>query len=110
MEHLRTVSEIDREIEAKRQELKEATGTPTEIYTRITGYYRPVRRWNRGKREEYAKRKTFDSHVTDPPEIRREANDTSHAVTRKSFIPTIPGAHPAIAWFTDLSTDDFTDK
>ena len=31
----------------------------TEVYTRVVGYLRPVKRWNNGKRAEYARRKTF---------------------------------------------------
>jgi ribonucleoside-triphosphate reductase len=34
-------------------------GNPAEVYTRVVGYYRPVQMWNRGKQEEYAKRKVF---------------------------------------------------
>ncbi len=32
----------------------------TEIYSRITGYYRPVQNWNDGKSEEFKMRKTYD--------------------------------------------------
>jgi len=32
----------------------------TEIYSRITGYYRPVKNWNDGKAQEYKKRKSYD--------------------------------------------------
>lgn len=35
-------------------------GCPTEIYSRITGYYRPVQNWNDGKLQEYADRKEYD--------------------------------------------------
>jgi ribonucleoside-triphosphate reductase len=35
-------------------------GRPTEIYSRITGYYRPVRNWNDGKLKEFKERKTYD--------------------------------------------------
>lgn len=30
-----------------------------EVYSRVVGYYRPVKCWNKGKREEYKHRKTF---------------------------------------------------
>ncbi len=30
-----------------------------EVYTRVVGYYRPVKMWNKGKREEYSQRKMF---------------------------------------------------
>jgi ribonucleoside-triphosphate reductase (formate) len=31
----------------------------TEVYSRIVGYYRSIRNWNAGKREEYGKRKNY---------------------------------------------------
>ncbi len=33
---------------------------PTEVYSRITGYYRPVQNWNAGKSQEFCERKTYD--------------------------------------------------
>ncbi len=35
-------------------------GRATEIYSRITGYYRPVQNWNDGKIQEFADRKTYE--------------------------------------------------
>ena len=35
-------------------------GQKTEVYSRITGYYRPVQNWNDGKLEEYKERKTYN--------------------------------------------------
>lgn len=32
----------------------------TEVYSRITGYYRPVQNWNAGKSQEFKERKTYD--------------------------------------------------
>ena len=32
----------------------------TEVYSRITGYYRPVANWNDGKTQEYKERKTYE--------------------------------------------------
>ncbi len=32
---------------------------PCEVYSRIVGYLRPVQQWNKGKKQEYAERKTF---------------------------------------------------
>ena len=37
-----------------------ACGQETEVYSRVTGYYRPVNRWNKGKQEEFKERKTFN--------------------------------------------------
>ena len=35
-------------------------GGKTEVYSRITGYYRPVQNWNDGKTQEYKERKVYD--------------------------------------------------
>ena len=35
-------------------------GKETEVYSRITGYYRPVKNWNDGKSQEYKDRKTYN--------------------------------------------------
>ena len=35
-------------------------GEETEVYSRITGYYRPVKNWNDGKAKEYEMRKEYD--------------------------------------------------
>ncbi len=35
-------------------------GTETEVYSRITGYYRPVKNWNAGKTQEFADRKEYN--------------------------------------------------
>ena len=34
-------------------------GAPTEVYSRITGYYRPVQNWNDGKLQEYGNRTEY---------------------------------------------------
>lgn len=35
-------------------------GAKAEVYSRITGYYRPVQNWNEGKSQEYKNRKLYD--------------------------------------------------
>lgn len=35
-------------------------GEVTEVYSRITGYYRPVQNWNAGKSQEFKERKVYD--------------------------------------------------
>jgi ribonucleoside-triphosphate reductase len=34
-------------------------GTECSVYARITGYYRPVSAWNKGKKSEFNDRKNF---------------------------------------------------
>ena len=36
-------------------------GEKTEVYSRITGYYRPVQNWNDGKSQEYKDRRVYDA-------------------------------------------------
>ena len=32
---------------------------PCEVYSRIVGYFRPIRNWNKGKRQEFEDRKVY---------------------------------------------------
>lgn len=64
---MRQLTEIDREIAEVKDQLKNVEGTPTEIYTRIVGYYRSLKNWNRGKREEYGIRRTFEPAAAGTP-------------------------------------------
>ena len=33
---------------------------PTEIYSRIVGYFRPVQNWNEGKKQEFCERRYYN--------------------------------------------------
>jgi ribonucleoside-triphosphate reductase len=35
----------------------------TEVYSRVTGYYSPLHRWNKGKREEYKERVPYKGAI-----------------------------------------------
>lgn len=37
-------------------------GQECEVYSRVCGYFRPVKNWNKGKREEFNQRKLY-KHV-----------------------------------------------
>jgi len=41
------------------KEVLKVKRVPTEIYSRVVGYFRPVSNWNEGKRAEFADRKEF---------------------------------------------------
>jgi len=50
------------------QNKKTGTCKDIEVYQRVVGFFRPVKLWNKGKVEEYKKRKTFkigDNNVQD---------------------------------------------
>lgn len=34
-----------------------------EVYSRVVGYLSPIHRWNKGKREEFGDRKTYDKCI-----------------------------------------------
>ena len=44
---------IDQQIQTLKDKLETVKGTPCSIFTRIVGYYRVVKNWNKGKRKEY---------------------------------------------------------
>ena len=53
-------------------------GKKTEVYSRITGYYRPVQNWNDGKLQEFRDRRTYDIghsnlHIKNDP-VSNESN------------------------------------
>lgn len=55
-----TGAEIDADIAAVKTQLANVHGEECEVYARIVGYYRSVRNWNKGKKDEYGIRSMFD--------------------------------------------------
>ncbi|SKB51288.1 ribonucleoside-triphosphate reductase class III catalytic subunit [Lachnospiraceae bacterium] len=47
-------------------------GKRTEVYSRITGYYRPVSNWNDGKLQEYKDRQLYDVQKNDINELKSD--------------------------------------
>jgi ribonucleoside-triphosphate reductase len=35
-------------------------GAKTEVYSRVCGYHRPIKNWNKGKQEEFRERKAYE--------------------------------------------------
>jgi len=56
---MRTREEVEADIAVTQSELQNVHGSATEVYARIVGYYRSVRNWNKGKREEFSERRMF---------------------------------------------------
>ena len=56
---MRNLEAIEKDLLAARETLSSVKGTPAEVYSRIVGYYRSVRNWNLGKREEYGERRLY---------------------------------------------------
>ena len=51
-------------------------GNKTEVYSRITGYYRPVQNWNDGKLQEFSNRLEYDLGVSGTT-IEKKAEDNT---------------------------------
>ena len=56
---MRTLEVIEKDLAAAREALLSVEGRNAEVYSRIVGYYRSVRNWNKGKREEYGERRLY---------------------------------------------------
>ena len=59
-------------------------GKKTEVYSRITGYYRPIQNWNDGKAQEFKDRKVYEigsSHMQKSAEIQAEEEKVLPAQT-----------------------------
>lgn len=41
--------------------MNSAKRTKCEVYSRVVGFLTPVSQWNKGKKEEFKDRKTFDN-------------------------------------------------
>lgn len=64
-------------------------GKETEVYSRITGYYRPVQHWNKGKKEEFKNRKTFNVFRREVNEFRRMARSEHGGLPGKDSADTV---------------------
>jgi anaerobic ribonucleoside-triphosphate reductase len=89
-------------------------GEPTEVYSRITGYYRPVKNWNEGKTQEYKDRKVYNieyskkvflnnskrnmtlSNVISTPEVGAELYNSKHNIAGEMAARTINPNVPTI--------------
>lgn len=56
---MRTIEQVEKEIAETKAALNDVHGSETEVYARIVGYYRAVKHWNKGKRDEFDQRKMF---------------------------------------------------
>ena len=63
-------------------------GKTTEVYSRITGYYRPVQAWNDGKSQEFKERRTYN--IDRSTELHPEINIGTDGVrTVNAVVPQI---------------------
>ena len=63
-------------------------GNKTEVYSRITGYYRPVQNWNDGKSQEFLDRKTYSVNMKNVSEKHSEKAEPLSQVLRFELYTT----------------------
>lgn len=102
-------------------------GEGTEVYSRITGYYRPVQNWNIGKSQEYKERRLYDiGHSVVKGKAAFHQQKTSESITDEQdgiylfTTKTCPNCNIAHTWlqeagvpFTQIDADEetaFTEK
>lgn len=98
---MRTLAQIDAELAARRGELAAVSGTETEIYSRIVGYYRSLRNWNHGKKAEFIERRTYRSEDTGT--ARREDRIASLELFTREHCPGCRVAKQLLAGTPELS-------
>jgi len=94
---MKTEQQINKEIEDLQKELKSLKGTKTEVYSRIVGYYRSVKNWNKGKREEFDKRITFSSLV---PHVQEDFNTVQPEIERENPVMQAPLFSRSVAYYS----------
>ncbi len=62
-------------------------GKNAEVYSRITGYYRPVQNWNDGKTQEYKDRKLYDPGMSHLESSRPDDRARSEALPASTNSP-----------------------
>lgn len=98
------IAEIDGKLAQLRGRLAAAKGTPTEVYSRIVGYYRSVKNWNAGKREEYRERRMFDAVSGNcAADARGEAAHEEAARAESAARTTASAADSAAAAFVETA-------
>ena len=88
-------------------------GSKTEVYSRITGYYRPVQNWNDGKTQEYKDRKEYDiehavNAVIDRTLEEKTAEENTQALTDGIYLfttATCPNCRMAKTFLAQASVE-----
>jgi len=85
------LKEIEQEIESLKNSMSLVEGSETEVYSRIVGYYRSVRNWNHGKKEEYKVRVPFSTitgrEIAAPADRSAEAGEAGGHAAADSQTP-----------------------
>ena len=68
-------------------------GGKTEVYSRITGYYRPVQNWNDGKAQEYKDRKVYNAYNA----LKHQFTSDSCCCTTAPMVAAVPDKSPVVS-------------
>ncbi|MCD8398182.1 MAG: ribonucleoside triphosphate reductase [Lachnospiraceae bacterium] len=83
-------------------------GKKTEVYSRITGYYRPVQNWNDGKSQEFKDRKTYNIGTSRLERKATEQSDSSVTASGAADTATAASADSVKAITATKDTDSKT--
>nr|AAU83530.1 oxygen-sensitive ribonucleoside-triphosphate reductase [uncultured archaeon GZfos30H9]QNO56264.1 hypothetical protein INNEFFPN_00023 [Methanosarcinales archaeon ANME-1 ERB7] len=83
-------------------------GAETEVYSRVVGYLRPVKQWNKGKREEFRTRKTFVVEPVKPLELGVKRGAALASSTKTSKAVGVKGNSGAVE-YKQLDLISFSD-
>lgn len=86
-------------------------GEKTEVYSRITGYYRPVQNWNEGKTQEFSERKVYDighSVLKGKQALNDRQNEVSHSADGKLLLFTTKTCPNCMAAYQALDSSNLT--
>ena len=75
-------------------------GKKTEVYSRITGYYRPVQNWNDGKSQEFKDRKVYNIGTS---VLKKEAPQRIQLSAEPEIIPEAPKAGAKVTLFSRVT-------
>jgi ribonucleoside-triphosphate reductase len=89
---MRNLEDIEKDLAAAREALSSVEGTSAEVYSRIVGYYRSVRNWNRGKREEYGERRLYRVSGETPQPVPVKAEEAAAKTAGTETAGQGPGA------------------
>ena len=88
-----TMDQINSRLAELREEKTKIQGLETEVYARIVGYYRSVRNWNKGKKEEYGRRVNYGATGFSRPSV---ADTVSVAMKPELSVVEEEGQHQLV--------------
>lgn len=115
---IQTKSKIEDKIQVLEEQLKNVKGRETEQYARIVGYYRAIKNWNKGKKEEYRYRVNFSQTDFNPElngtvkekevkSVKKDKKESNNKIKSYKFFfrTTCPNCPPVKSIISSLELD-----